>query len=291
MQRAITKQRDQVQSRRLVKSVSALLAIVLFLLVSQTHPMRPSPLWPASFVSLTFGLAVWALRAATPAAALAGAAVCLVVTGGNMLHGQSLLRSGLLPLMALFVLTFAAGRLGRRAKQARHIADQDAVTEKHGRRASQILSNLGAAALAIGVGLAPSHQATNYAPLMMLAVLAEATADTASSEIGSAFGGAPWMLTTLRRVPAGTDGAVSLAGTLAGILGAILVVVTGWWALALPATAAAAALAGSIAGLLFDSLLGATLEQQGWLGNDLVNFLSTLFAALCALALAALTAS
>ena len=29
-------------------------------------------------------------------------------------------------------------------------------------------------------------------------------------------------------------------------------------------------------GLLFDSLLGATLERKGWLGNDAVNFLSTL---------------
>jgi uncharacterized membrane protein len=34
------------------------------------------------------------------------------------------------------------------------------------------------------------------------------------------------------------------------------------------------------AGLVFDSVLGATVERRGWLGNDLVNFCSTLFAAL-----------
>jgi uncharacterized membrane protein len=36
--------------------------------------------------------------------------------------------------------------------------------------------------------------------------------------------------------------------------------------------------------LLFDSVLGATLERRGWLNNDAVNFLSTLSAAAFALA-------
>jgi uncharacterized membrane protein len=38
-------------------------------------------------------------------------------------------------------------------------------------------------------------------------------------------------------------------------------------------------LGAACAGLLFDSVLGATIEERGWLGNDLVNFSSTLFAA------------
>jgi len=45
------------------------------------------------------------------------------------------------------------------------------------------------------------------------------------------------------------------------------------------------AFAAAIAGLFADSLLGATLERRGWLNNDSVNFLSTAFAALIALAL------
>jgi len=39
------------------------------------------------------------------------------------------------------------------------------------------------------------------------------------------------------------------------------------------------------AGLFFDSFLGATIERRGWIGNDLVNFTSTLVAALIATAL------
>ena len=37
---------------------------------------------------------------------------------------------------------------------------------------------------------------------------------------------------------------------------------------------------GAIFGLLFDSVLGATLERKGLLNNDAVNFISTLSAAL-----------
>jgi len=48
--------------------------------------------------------------------------------------------------------------------------------------------------------------------------------------------------------------------------------------------------AGGVFGLLFDSLLGATLERRGWLNNDAVNFLSTASAALCAMALLAMQA-
>jgi len=41
-------------------------------------------------------------------------------------------------------------------------------------------------------------------------------------------------------------------------------------------------------GLLFDSLLGATLERRQWLNNDAVNFLSTLSAVLFSIAVVAI---
>jgi uncharacterized membrane protein len=54
------------------------------------------------------------------------------------------------------------------------------------------------------------------------------------------------------------------------------------WALRLRPSQAAIALFAGIFGLFFDSLLGATVERRGWLGNDLVNFTSTAFAAVLA---------
>ncbi len=93
------------------------------------------------------------------------------------------------------------------------------------------------------------------------------------------------MLTTLRRVAAGTDGAVTVLGTTAGIIAAGIVAGVGRWAMRMDWRQALSALAGGIAGLFFDSVLGATLERKGWLGNDLVNFSSTVFAVAVALGL------
>ena len=119
--------------------------------------------------------------------------------------------------------------------------------------------------------------------IVVLAALGEATADTVSSEIGQAFGGAPFMLTTLRRVPPGTDGAITLTGTVAGIVAAAAVTLAAAWSMKLSVQQCCIAFIAAIAGLFFDSLLGATLEHKGWIGNDLVNFSSTAFAAAFAL--------
>jgi uncharacterized protein (TIGR00297 family) len=88
------------------------------------------------------------------------------------------------------------------------------------------------------------------------------------------------MITTGRRVAAGTDGGVSVAGTVAGVLAASAVVGAGGIHGALEAPQALLVFAAACAGLAFDSMLGATAERRGWMENDLVNFSSTLFAAL-----------
>jgi uncharacterized protein (TIGR00297 family) len=119
--------------------------------------------------------------------------------------------------------------------------------------------------------------------MMCLAAMVEATADTVSSEIGQAFGGRPVMLMTMQRVDPGTDGGVTLLGSVAGISGGAFVAAIGMWALRLSVFQAAIALFAGICGLFFDSVLGATVERRGWVGNDLVNFASTAFAAALAI--------
>jgi uncharacterized protein (TIGR00297 family) len=88
------------------------------------------------------------------------------------------------------------------------------------------------------------------------------------------------MITTLRPVPVGTDGAVSLVGTLAGFAAAAVV---GLIALALGLVglpSLAIVLVAAFIGSSADSLLGATLERRGLMDNDAVNFSNTLIGAL-----------
>jgi uncharacterized membrane protein len=66
-----------------------------------------------------------------------------------------------------------------------------------------------------------------------------------------------------------------LLGPGAGCVGAGLVVAVGVWSMGLTVREGLAGFAGGVVGLLFDSLLGATVERRGWVGNDWVNFLST----------------
>lgn len=247
----------------------------------------PVVAWTTLGISGIFGLIVWKLRAATPAGAATGAAITasLMLTTARFPYQWSWLHSGLLPLLTVFLLTYAATKIGKAKKERLGTAEG-----KRGRNAAQVAANLGVAALA-----AQSIQLLLQAPLgwggeflasiAALSALAEAAADTVSSEIGQVFGGEPRMLTTLRRVPPGTDGGVTLAGTFAGATAALIVAGVGS-AMLFPAQSlqGRCTLAGMIAlagtfGLLFDSLLGAMLERKGYLNNDAVNFLSTLAAA------------
>ena len=60
-----------------------------------------------------------------------------------------------------------------------------------------------------------------------LASMASKLADTASSEVGKAYGKTTYLITTGERVPRGTEGAVSVEGTIAGIAAAAAMVLLG----------------------------------------------------------------
>lgn len=290
--KAISPQRDYLQSALLVWVVGAMLAVMSFDTLRRAAPFaRQFPLFIFGVIGISaaFALVVLGLRAATVGGAACGAMICLLLTFWTGSLTGSLGRTGLTPLILLFLLTFLATRAGRQHKTMAGLAE-----ERRGRTAAQVIANLSVAGLCVSPhtswayaramihGLSPGISATSAGwamKAMCLAALVEATADTVSSEIGQAFGGQPVMLTTMRRVTPGTDGAVTILGSGAGIVAGAIVAGAGSWAMRLEPVATGIAFGAGICGLFFDSLLGATLERRGWLGNDLVNFASTVFAA------------
>lgn len=264
------------QSQLILLLTVPLAGVYVLLESTQLLPVSPAVAAQALAIGAAFSLIVWILRAASPAAS---------ITGGLFTVSLYLWtpgwRTALWPLLALFLLTFAATRFGRLRKEKLGTAEG-----KRGRAASQVAANLGVAVIAgiplsvrqVWLGIHPGR----IALIACIAALSEATADTLSSEIGQVLGGEPRLLTTLRSVPAGTDGAISFSGTLAGAAGAAVVTAVAALVFHLTLRESAIACAGGIVGLFFDSLLGATLERRGWLNNDAVNALSTLAAALFA---------
>lgn len=115
-----------------------------------------------------------------------------------------------------------------------------------------------------------------------VASLGAAFADTSESEVGGLARRTPRLITTLQKVPPGTDGAVSVPGTLAGGAAAGL---TAFLGLALglvhgPEAALLVACA-SFLGTVADSLVGALVPR---VGNEITNVMCTLVAALLVLA-------
>src|ERR1051326_696515 len=120
-------------------------------------------------------------------------------------------------LLAFFVIGTAATKIGYRRKAKLGLAQ-----EKGGRRGfSHAFSNVGMAAL-LAIVCAMSSNSYRFW-LAAAAALATATADTTASEVGQLIGRRTLLPLTLRRVPVGTEGAISIEGTLAGIVAGFVV--------------------------------------------------------------------
>ncbi len=273
------------QSRAILTGVLCL--TIPWILISTLFGASGPPFAYGAAIVLLLAVGAWALRAVTLPAAVVGAILCLSLYNSG--YPRQWWRSPLVAVLVLFVLTHLATRFRRERKESRGTSEA-----KTGRSAFQIAANVGFAASCMPLYVLPlwlrepvhTSAWTTFWQMDVLpatiAALAEAAADTVSSEIGQALSGHPRLVTTLQQVPPGTNGAVSLPGTAAGCIAAGIVALVSMAALGLSGATTTIVIGAAIVGLFFDSLLGATLESWGWLNNDAVNFLSTGAAALTA---------
>jgi len=99
--------------------------------------------------------------------------------------------------------------------------------------------------------------------LAYLGALSAVTADTFATEIGILSSGQPILLTTLKKVEAGTSGAVSIIGTLGGWLGSVCIIFCGLpWQSGSRVMYVVIILSAGIIGSFVDSILGALVQKQ-----------------------------
>jgi uncharacterized protein (TIGR00297 family) len=227
-------------------------------------PGAPGRLAQGLMVNAVVAGLAYAARSIDVPGALSAVLIGTLVTLGTGLPGFALLG-------AFFVVGSAVTKLGYRIKAARGIAQ-----EKGGARGwRNAWANGGVpCALALLAG-ATGDRLHELFVLAYAASVATAAADTCSSEVGKAYGRRTFLITTLRPVPPGTEGAVSLEGTLGGFAGGLLVAAVG---AVLGLYSWPAALLVGFAGLLgslAESVIGTVAERRGWLDNDLLNATNT----------------
>jgi uncharacterized protein (TIGR00297 family) len=252
-------------------AVASLVTLETLPLAAATMSSR---LTPALLLNGLVAAAGYLARTVTISGALTGAAIGAVVYACAGWQGWAL-------LLVTFAAATIASRAGLKRKMVLGIAE-----ERGGRRgAGNAVANTGVAAIAAALALTGSFP--ELARLAFVAALAAGGSDTIASEIGKAFGRHTVSITSLKRVPPGTSGAMSLEGTAAGIAGALGLGAVGVALRLVPPDTLVIIVAAATAGALVESWLGATLEGPGLLNNDLLNFINTTTAALAAVVFAA----
>lgn len=203
---------------------------------------------------------------------------------------------GYVVVMFYFLVGSGITRVGMAQKEAEGIAEK-----RSGARGPENVwgSALVGTLCALGVFLIPLLSPSNNSPfgisLLLLGYVASFStklSDTSASEVGKAYGKRTFLITTLQAVPRGTEGAVSLEGTLAGIVASAAIALVGWSVGLIDLIGVGLCIIAAFIATNLESVIGATLQSKfDWLTNEVVNILNTLIGAIAAILLAILFSS
>lgn len=201
---------------------------------------------------------------------------------------------GYIVIMFYFLVGSLITRVGMAQKEAEGIAEK-----RSGARGPENVwgSALTAALCALGVwgissGILPTSetlQPTPYTLLLLGYVASFSTklSDTCASEVGKAYGKSTYLITTLQPVARGTEGAISLEGTLAGAIASLAQALLGWGVGLIDVFGIFWCVVAAFIATNLESVIGATLQSRfDWLTNEVVNIFNTLIGASTAILLA-----
>ncbi|XP_020098236.1 protein VTE6, chloroplastic [Ananas comosus] len=183
--------------------------------------------------------------------------------------------SGFLLVAAYFIAGTAATKLKIKQKEALGVAEK-----RSGRRGPGSVIGSSAAGCVCALLSIYGIGGASFSGLWRLGFVASyctKLSDTVSSEIGKAYGKTTYLVTTLKVVPRGTEGAISVEGTIAGLLASILLASVGYFLGEVDVLQAAICVLASQIANFGESLIGAALQEKDgykWLNNDLVNVIN-----------------
>lgn len=187
---------------------------------------------------------------------------------------------GYLVVMFYFLVGSGITRVGIQQKEAEGIAEK-----RSGVRGPENVwgSALIATLCALGFTFAPlSWQ--QFFLVGYVASFATKLSDTCASEIGKAYGKNTFLITTFQPVSRGTEGAVSIEGTIAGIIASVAIALLGYSIGMIDAIGIIICLVSAFVATNLESVIGATLQNKlDWLTNEIVNILNTLIGAVIAI--------
>jgi uncharacterized protein (TIGR00297 family) len=217
----------------------------------------------------------------TPAGAINAWGLGVVVWGTLGWRGYGV-------VMFYFLVGSAVTRIGMAQKEAAGIAEKRGGARGPenvwGSAFTAMVCAIGVAAIKLG-WLNPGWESLLI--LGYVASFATKLSDTTASEVGKAYGKSTFLITTLKPVPRGTEGAISLEGTIAGIIGGILISLVAYSLGLITFTSVITCTIAAFVATNIESVIGATLQSDlGWLSNELVNVINTIIGAVVAISIA-----
>ncbi|KAI3703923.1 hypothetical protein L1987_74119 [Smallanthus sonchifolius] len=183
--------------------------------------------------------------------------------------------SGFLLVAVYFVIGTGVTKVKMAQKEAQGVAEKRKGRRGPGSVIGSSAAGCVCAFLSIyGVGGKPFSRLWE---LGFVASFCTKLSDTVSSEIGKAYGKTTYLVTTFKVVPRGTEGAVSVEGTVAGVLASILLASVGCFLGKIKVAEAVICVLASQIANVGESVIGAVLQDKEgfkWLNNDAVNVIN-----------------